>query len=210
MQLVSLVESFLCLLFPARSSTQKVAKVSLGDLGELLRPVQVGTVTALLPYRAPLVRALILEAKFHENRRSFDLLGTVLADHILSLIEESGFDEKQYVLVPIPLSKKRFRERGYNQVEKVVRSALTLLPPCVSLSTTVLKRTRDTLPQTTLSRSKRLTNMQEAFSVTEDIDTNCTHIVVDDVITTGATMQAAIEALSAHGVTDCIGLSLAH
>lgn len=210
MQLVSLVESFLCLLFPARSSTQKVAGISLGDLGELLRPVQAGTVTALLPYRAPLVRALILEAKFHENKKSFDLLGTVLADYILSLIEESGFDEKQYVLIPIPLSKKRFRERGYNQVEKVVRAALTSLPPCVSLSTTVLKRTRDTLPQTTLSRGKRLTNMQDAFSVSENIDTNCTYIVIDDVTTTGATMQAAREALSVHGVSVSSAVSLSY
>lgn len=205
-----IVEHFLCLLFPTRSTTQKVAGVSLGDLGELLRPVQVGSVTTLLPYRAPLVRALILEAKFHESTKSFKLLGTVLADHILSLIEESGFDEKRYVLIPIPLSKKRFRERGYNQVEKVIRSALTSLPASVSLSTTVLKRTRDTLPQTTLSRSKRLTNMQEAFSVSENLDTNCTYIVVDDVMTTGATMQAALEALAARGISVSSAVSLAH
>lgn len=205
-----IVEHFLCLLFPARTGTQKIANISLSDLGELLRPVQVGAVNALLPYRTPLVRSLILEAKFHENKRSFELLGSVLADHILSLIEEAGFDEAKYILVPIPLSKKRFRERGYNQVEKVVRSALTLLPSCVSLSTTVLKRTRDTLPQTTLSRSKRLTNMHKAFSVSGDLDTSCTYIVVDDVTTTGATMQAALEAFASRKVSDCIGLSLAH
>jgi len=209
MQHVSIVENFLDLLFPARSTTQKVAGVSLGDLGELLRPVQVGSVTTLLPYRAPFVRALILEAKFHENKKSYELLGTVLADYILSLIEESVFDEKRYVLIPIPLSKKRFRERGYNQVEKVIRSALTSLPASVSLSTTVLKRTRETLPQTTLSRSKRLTNMQEAFSVSENLDTNCTYIVVDDVMTTGATMQAALKALNMHGVAS-EAITLAH
>jgi len=126
-----------------------------------------------------------------------------------SLIEESVFDEKRYVLIPIPLSKKRFRERGYNQVEKVIRSALTSLPASVSLSTTVLKRTRETLPQTTLSRSKRLTNMQEAFSVSENLDTNCTYIVVDDVMTTGATMQAALKALNMHGVAS-EAITLAH
>lgn len=205
-----IVEHFLCLLFPTRSGAQKIANISLGDLGELLHPTSIGTTTALLPYRAPLVRALILEAKFHENQKATALLGTVLADYLLSLIEESGFDEVRYVLIPIPLSKKRFRERGYNQVEKVVRSALTLLPSCVSLSTTVLKRTRNTLPQTTLSRSKRLTNMQDAFSVSENIDTNCTYIVVDDVATTGATMQAALEALSARGISGSRGVSLAH
>jgi ComF family protein len=188
--------------------------MSLGVLAEHLEPIVLQTtstsVTALLPYRHTSIRALILEAKFHESKKAFALLGTVLADYLLAECEEHGFENRSYVLIPIPLSKRRFRERGYNQVERIVREALTMLPGSFSLSTTLLKRVRDTSPQTKLGRNARLKNMMGAFECAALLDHCATYILVDDVATTGATLQAGHTALVSKGAQEVQMLTLAH
>lgn len=210
---MSLVSKILLLLFPERKTTQFVESVSLTTLGDLVLPVHLsntyGLVTTLLPYKDKRVRGLIVEAKFHESRKAFEFLGTVLADYLLSLVEENGFVDSRYVLVPVPLSKRRYRERGYNQVERMVREALTMLPDSFSLSTTLLKRVRNTPPQTSLTRAKRLENMHAAFAVSGPIDPTVTYVVVDDVTTTGATLQSACGALTHAGAT-VEAVALAH
>lgn len=202
---MSLVRHLLTFLFPQRHTSVLVEGMSLAILAEHLEPVALGIAhtsgTALLPYRHANIRALILEAKFHESKKAFTLLGSVLADYLLAECEEHGFESRSYVLIPIPLSKKRFRERGYNQVERIVREALTMLPDSFSLSTTLLKRVRDTPPQTSLSRVKRLENMTAAFAVSATPDPAVTYIVVDDVTTTGATLRSACGALMNTGAT---------
>jgi len=210
---MSIVSRILTLLFPERKTTQYIESISLTTLGDLVRPTILNNtehvVTALLPYKDKRVRGLIVEAKFHESRKACEFLGTVLSDYLVSLVEENGFVDSRYIVVPVPLSKRRFRERGYNQVEKIVREALTMLPDSFSLSTTVLKRVRDTPPQTSLTRVKRLENMNAAFAVSGSLDPAVTYIVVDDVTTTGATLQSACSALAEVGAT-VEAVALAH
>lgn len=208
-----MVSRILTLLFPERQTTQYIDNITLATLGDLVRPIILHDteclVTTLLPYKDKRVRGLIVEAKFHESRKAFEFLGTVLSDYLLSLVEENGFVDSKYVLIPVPLSKTRFRERGYNQVEKIVREALTILPDSFSLSTTLLKRVRDTPPQTSLTRAKRLENMNAAFTVSASPDPTVTYIVVDDVTTTGATLHSACSALTNTGATVEV-VALAH
>ena len=74
----------------------------------------------------------------------------------------------------------------------------------------MLTRTRDTQTQITLPRAKRLENMRGAFDATNQLDPSYLYIVFDDVITTGATMQAAVDALVAAGARDILPVALAH
>lgn len=181
-----LFTKILDVIFPPRTTERLVRDADADSLIARMKPITLKEGVALLPYRDPLVHACIVEAKFYGNKKAQELLGSVLAFH---LKEASG-----YTLVPVPLSGTRRRERGYNQVEEVCKP----LPVAC-----LLRRTRDTLPQTSLGGEARRRNMEGAFAVEGSVDPTYLYIVVDDVITTGATLASAVQALqgaSAHSV----------
>jgi predicted amidophosphoribosyltransferase len=72
-----------------------------------------------------------------------------------------------------------------------------------------LVRARETMPQTGLPGDARRSNMCSAFSAAHALDPSCTYIVVDDVVTTGATLVAALEAMRKGGATDVAAVALA-
>ena len=103
-------------------------------------------------------------------------------------------------LVPLPLARTRERERGYNQAERLARALATQwrLPVWHD----VVRRTRDTRSQVRLTPSERAGNVSQAFAATEVARTRLrgAHVVlVDDVITTGASLNAAARALAEGG-----------
>lgn len=201
------------LLFPKRPTEQLVADKSTDALCRLVAPTKKSCgafeCVALLPYREPLVGAYIQEAKFHNNQTAQKALSRLLADYLFTFVEESdAYSQTLYSLVPVPLSKNRQKTRGYNQVEQICSLALVALKKTGSPSM-VLERVRDTAPQTALPKDERIKNMQGAFAA-RDVDGSRSYIVVDDVLTTGATMQAACEALQNAGASRVIGVALAH
>lgn len=204
------------LLFPPRISKQLERNANIETLAPKVIPVTLPSepfpTVALLPYRDPLVQGLIVELKYHENRRAVGLLATVLADYLLPLVaEDSAFaSSPNFVLVPVPLGRSRRSERGYNQVERICRAASHQMRETIPTDASILKRTRDTAPQTTLSASERRTNMQGAFTAARPLDSTHTYILVDDVTTTGATLAAAVEALRDGGATRILPIALAH
>lgn len=103
-------------------------------------------------------------------------------------------------LVPVPLSPARVRERGYNQAERLA-SALSVHWR-IPVWTDVVRRTRDTKSQVRLTPSERTGNVLHAFADTPETKARLrgAHVVlVDDVITTAATLNAAAEALTSSG-----------
>lgn len=158
----------------------------------------------LFPFTAAPVRAAIHEAKYHGNERAFALLAAALADYLRDADE--GF--RNPLIVPIPLGRARSRERGFNQVEEIASRAARELG--IATDAALLKRTRETASQVSLPRGARLENMRGAFSAARPLDPARTYIVIDDVITTGATLQAAVDALRDTGAIHIIPLALAH
>lgn len=207
MRLLSIILDFI---LPARDTEVLVARASIETIGALVEPIRTNDGTeALLPYRTQLVKALIVEAKFKDNEKAQRLLGTILADHLReSIAEHAAFEAKTVKIVPVPLSAKRVKERGYNQVERVCRIAMRSLPE-IAIDTSTLARTRDTLPQTSISGHVRRTNVIGAFTA-QNVNPAYTYIVIDDVTTTGATIQAAVSALQDAGATHVIPVALAH
>jgi ComF family protein len=152
-------------------------------------------VTALTYYHDPLVRAAITEHKFHHSGPALMLLQSLLTTWLCNHTFETS-----PILIPIPISSKRKRLRGYNQVTVLAHAAASVLPT-IKVLDTLLVRTRDTVPQTALSKEERLQNMHGAFRVDIPQKDNLpygTYIVIDDVLTTGATMAAARLALTPH------------
>ena len=115
------------------------------------------------------------------------------------------------VLIPIPLAKKRLRERGYNQSEKLARALARQWRIPVLLD--VLVRTRETPTQTALTPGTRLANVRAAFAVANVqcsmINDHWTLIIVDDVFTTGATLAEAARALEQAGASRVMGVTFA-
>lgn len=159
------------------------------------RPPAFDRLLALWTYRPPL-DAVVQGLKF----RRLDYLGRHLALALAEGLGEAldGFDG----VVPVPLHWRRRLVRGYNQAERIARPlAGRLGRPLVP----ALRRPRPTPPQTSLGKSGRLANLRWAFRVPRPEKVRDLRLLlVDDVATTGATLDAAAEALrqaGAAGVT---------
>jgi ComF family protein len=102
------------------------------------------------------------------------------------------------LIVPVPLSRERLRERGFNQAVEIARPLARALG--LPLDVACLVRTRDTLPQSRLPWRARQGNLRHAFACTRDL-TGQSVIVVDDVMTSGTTLAAVARILKDHGAT---------
>ena len=198
------------ILFPPRTDETALRDVSNDDFLALLSPQVAGgtrpETVALLPFSAPSVRAAVHEAKYHRSEKAFHLLAETLEEY---LRDDDEWPSHRCSIVPIPLGALRRKERGYNQVEEIAMRATKNLSG-FTVDTALLVRTRETASQVSLPRRRRKENMRDAFRVAHDINPSCTYLILDDVLTTGATLQAAIEALRTAGAVAIIPLALAH
>jgi ComF family protein len=111
------------------------------------------------------------------------------------------------IITSVPLGLVRFKERGYNQATLLARPiALCLDMP---FSTRVLTRTRDTRSQVGLTVSERHDNMVDAFHADSNLVCGKNILVVDDVATSGATLNACANALLNGGANNVYCFSLA-
>src|SRR6266540_1231664 len=112
------------------------------------------------------------------------------------------------VLVPVPLPKARRRDCGYNQSELIAeRLAAALGMPCVPA---LLERVRETPPQVGLSAAERRANVRDAFACAQPAAVEDRRVIlIDDVATTGATLQACAAPLKAAGASRVFGLVVA-
>jgi ComF family protein len=113
-------------------------------------------------------------------------------------------------LVPVPLHKDKLRERGYNQSLYIAQALAQIAPGARVLD--CLIRTRFTRTQTRLDRTARFQNMKNAFALTPSIHLNLqdSFILIDDVFTTGSTLNACAEVLRQAGAESIMVATLGH
>lgn len=154
------------------------------------KPPAFGRSIALYRY-APPVDHFIRELKFN---RQFGL-ARLLGEHLAERLENEPRPDR---IIPIPLHRARLRERGYNQALEIARPLARALD--VPLDYQVLQRVRATLPQTGLAVAARRKNVRDAFRLRDSDSVRGQHLaLVDDVMTTGSTAQAAAKCLRAAG-----------
>lgn len=113
---------------------------------------------------------------------------------------------KPDAIVPIPLHKKRMRQRGYNQAELIARELGRLLQ--IPVRSDLLVRCVNTRPQKELNDKERKNNLKKAFKICEKgVQLECI-LLVDDIYTTGSTMDGAAQALRDTGVAKVYGINV--
>lgn len=156
-------------------------------------------ITTLLDYRDPATEDLVRALKYDDSPQAARLLAAVLADYLEEEIAHvRRFYARALYIVPLPLHSARERERGFNQVMRV----LECLPAHqrALIRGDILIRARQTKQQTKLSRTERLQNVRGAFSVSEVSGLERAYaFIVDDVSTTGATLSEASKTLARAG-----------
>ncbi|MGD9152369.1 MAG: phosphoribosyltransferase family protein [Gammaproteobacteria bacterium] len=135
---------------------------------------------AMCDYVAPITK-LILELKFQQQLVNARVLGELMAKKIKQR-------EKQLpqCIIPVPLSNKRLRERGFNQAIEIAKPISKILNVPMDISS--CKRVRHTKAQAEISAKQRQKNIKNAFAVSRKFSAK--HVVVlDDVVTTGQTVK---------------------
>jgi len=160
--------------------------------------------------RLSLEKELILQFKYKEKKYLANPLGRLLADFVGNNLKEENFD----YIVPIPLERSRQRKRGFNQAELLAQ----ILGEAVNKPVLIhlVKRRKKTKPQFGLSRGERFENLSGAFEISKSVKADGppiagkTVLLLDDLATTGVTLDECAKVLKMAGVREVYGLVLAH
>jgi ComF family protein len=147
-----------------------------------------------------------LRQAIHKLKYKRDVsLGIVLSEPLVDLFSRSGWDCD--LILPVPLGLARLKERGYNQSDLIARPlALAVGIPYQSNG---LIRVRDTRSQVGLTITQRHVNVNGAFQALPEIFSGRRVMVIDDVATSSATLEACAKALKDAGSSKVYGLTLA-
>ena len=156
------------------------------------------------------LKELIHQFKYKEKKYLANPLGKLLVDFVEKYLKEEKFD----YIVPVPLEKARQKKRGYNQAELLA----WVLGEAVDkpILTDLVERRKKTKPQFGLDREERVENLSGAFEISKSGERNIstiagkTVLLLDDLATTGATLDECARVFKEAGASEVYGLVLAH
>ena len=140
------------------------------------------------------VSRIIFQLKYHNHPE----IGVIMGRRTAKEFAQKGFFEGIDAIIPVPLAKKRERERGYNQSMEIARgvSEVTGLP----ILKHVVTRKKFSDSQTHLGQQERLENVENAFTLVDTDAIRGKHIlIIDDIVTTGATIHACVNVMKPAG-----------
>ena len=160
-----------------------------------------------LPHRSPLIKNLIHKFKYplfvKELAKS---LSFVIIEHFQLLDNKPDF--KNFIIIPIPLEKGKLKWRGFNRAEEIAGELAVFFN--LPLFNNALVKLKPTQPQAELTGKRRKENIKGAFFCKNQGEIKDKKILlVDDVFTTGATMEEAAGALRKAGAEEITGIVIA-
>lgn len=154
---------------------------------------------AVASYQAPFP-TLIKRLKYNNQLLYAELLGLLLAGSIKQRYTEIDLQAIDY-LIPVPLHSKKQRKRGFNQAQLITNAVIQHLP--IAIAKQQIIRNKITSPQEGLSRNQRALNLKNAFTVNSKDKESLKDkyvVLIDDVVTTGATINSLCQCLLEAGV----------
>ena len=147
--------------------------------------------------------SLVHRLKYHNGKYLADIMADIMIDSL------KNFDIPFDIIVPVPMSVQKQKSRGYNQAELLANAVATKLNKPVD--TTTLLRIRENISQTELSAKNRWDNMQGAFATNGHSFAGQNVLIIDDVYTTGATVNECSKILKTKAHANCVYiLTFAH
>lgn len=168
--------------------------------------------TAIWNYRDNRVKTIVINLKNTPNHR----LALVCAEQFVSQLKNIPQSPDLWILVPIPISRQRYRQRGFNQSELIAcayqQALIKYYKITLTLKTDVLIKQKSTQKQgTSSSREERMSNMENVFTIADrSLVTDKCVIIIDDVTTTGATLYDARRALVEAGAIKVFAWTIAN
>lgn len=183
----------------------------------------------LYDYRHPAIKKSLWLLKYKGKRRLANVFAEIIYEKILEELSDLSVMENfiEPILIPVPLSLKRYRERGFNQAQLIceeiikIDSALYIrhgvyMQNKLSLEKNILIKPKDTEHQARIKdRRERLKNIIGSFAIKNPEENlslikNRNVILIDDILTTGATLGEARKVLKQAGVRKVIAFTVAH
>lgn len=156
-------------------------------------------------YDNPVIQNLIHYFKYKSFQNIAPILGEILVKYLEDIIRNSKLEIRNFVIIPVPLHSQREKKRGFNQAELLAKSVASHLNlPLVS----GLARIRNNEPQVGLKDNRdRIENVLNCFQIKNPEAVSEKNIIlVDDVFTSGATMNEAVKVLKGAGACRVIAL----
>ena len=212
-----IIEMVLKFFFPKDEFDKKAENISIDILSKKLslnNKTEDEFIYTLFDYRDEVIKNMIWSLKYKKNKKVAKLFAQILYDFLQEELSDLNVysDFNKPLLIPLPMHKKHLQERRFNQTEILAKELCDIAGEslCI-LKTDLLKKIKNTSSQTTLVRSKRLKNIKGVFYVNKpDEIKNRDIILLDDVITTGATLKEARKVLLAAGAKNIISVAIAH
>lgn len=153
---------------------------------------------SLIPWRYQFpVDSMIGRYKYHGQRKYSRPLVAGLGQHLADLLAQND-STRPDALVPAPMHRQRRRKRGFNQAQEIAEQLGKQLGLPVAGS--LVRRTQNVKTQRELNRNERLENLQGVFEIRGSVPERIA--IIDDVVTTGATVRTLASVLMNHGARD--------
>lgn len=187
-----------------------IPKVTESDLEDLKNKLDSDFTFSLFAFReGDDFSSIIYQLKYGGMKRLGVYLGRLLGIELEKYLEEKKISDFDFI-IPIPLFKTKLRERGYNQSDFICKGINEIIK--INFVPDIVKRVRHTFTQTKLNREERIKNMKDAFEINKKFLNEIIGkkiILVDDVVTTGSTMNEVIKVLKENHCAEVLGCCLA-
>lgn len=198
---------FIDFIFPPSTEEMKLrnlSPISFLEISPKANPTEFPFIYSIFSYKDPLVRELIWQIKYKKNNHAVKCAAYALYSDI---IKKKG----PVTLIPIPISNKRRKERGYNQCEIIIDEIMKLDESgFLNKDYNLLVRSKHIDKQTFKNRNERIENTKSIFEIIKKDSIKAKIMIIDDVSTTGSTLKEAREALLKAGFTEVEALTVAH
>ena len=210
--------NILDLLFPVNYNQNFLNNLTAEKFLSLTVPAQtppIPNTLAVVSYRNKLVKKAVWSLKFRNNQQLAKLFAEIIYDNLVEELANLNLtiNFNNPILITIPLSRQRYRERSYNQIELIAKEITKIdHNNFLEYKKGVLKKIKNTLPQShTKNKMDRMKNLKGCFKVINPaVVKNQNIILLDDVTTTGATLNEAVRTLKSAKPKQIICVTFAH